>query len=292
MKHPMTIRTMSRDDLGMAIDWAAQEGWNPGLEDAAAFWAADPGGFLIGELDRQAVAVISAVRYGDHFGFIGFYIVKPGYRGRGYGWAIWQAAMQQLQGRTVGLDGVMAQQANYQGSGFVLAQRNIRYAGVGVSVSVGADPATGQAAAAAQLVSLGEIPFAAVLDYDRCCFPAARDSFLREWITQPGTRTLGAIVGERLLGYGVIRPCRNGFKIGPLFADSPDIAEAIFTGLRQAVPAGEPFYLDVMASAPQAIDLVTRHGMQMVFETARMYLGPAPDIASARIYGITSFELG
>jgi len=286
MKNQMTIRAMSRENLNLAIDWAAQEGWNPGLCDAAPFRAADPGGFLIGEIDRQPVAAISAARYGTHFGFIGFYIVKPGYRGQGHGWAIWQAAMQQLQGRTVGLDGVVAQQENYQRSGFLLAHRNIRYAGVGLAA------AAGQSVATARLVSLGEIPFAAVLEYDRCCFPAARESFLREWIAQPGTRALGAVAGERLLGYGVLRPCRSGFKIGPLFADSPDIAEAIFSRLRQAVPAGEPFYLDVMATAPQALDLVTRHGMQMVFETARMYLGPAPDLAPEQTYGITSFELG
>lgn len=284
--NPLTIRAMSRDDLNLAIDWAAQEGWNPGLCDATPFWAADPGGFLIGEIARQPVAVISAVRYGEHFGFIGFYIVKPDYRGLGHGWAIWQAAMQHLQGRTVGLDGVVAQQNNYQRSGFVLAQRNIRYAAVGPVT------AAGQIDTAATLLPLEKIPFAALLDYDSHFFPEARESFLREWLAQPGTRAIGAVVRERLGGYGVIRPCRTGFKIGPLFADSPDIAEAMFTGLRQALPAAAPFYLDVMTSAPQALDLVTRHGMQKVFETARMYLGPAPHLAPARTYGITSFELG
>jgi hypothetical protein len=33
-------------------------------------------------------------------------------------------------------------------------------------------------------------------------------------------------------------------------------------------------------------------GMAPVFETARMYAGPAPDLPLAQIYGITSFELG
>lgn len=287
MKNKMTIRAMSRDNLDLAIDWAAEEGWNPGLRDAMPFWAADPEGFLIGEIDRQPVAVISAVRYGPHFGFIGFYIVKPEYRGQGHGWAIWQAAMRQLHGRTVGLDGVVAQQENYHRSGFVLAHRNIRYAGVGLAAA-----AKPPSAAGVRLVALENIPFAAVLDYDHRCFPAEREHFLREWIAQPGTRTLGAVAGERLLGYGVLRPCRSGFKIGPLFADSSDIAEAIFSGLRQAVPAGEPFYLDVMATAPHVLDMTARHDMQVVFETARMYLGPVPDLPLALTYGITSFELG
>jgi hypothetical protein len=43
-------RTMTRDDVALAVDWAAQEGWNPGLHDAASFHAADPKGFFVGEL--------------------------------------------------------------------------------------------------------------------------------------------------------------------------------------------------------------------------------------------------
>ena len=333
MKKPMTIRTMTRADLNLAIDWAAEEGWNPGLCDALPFWAADPAGFLIGEIEGQAVAVISAVRYGQDFGFIGFYIVKPAYRGQGYGWAIWQAALQHLQGRTVGLDGVLAQQENYQRSGFVLAHRNIRYAGVGsvlgagqASVATGllgcnqkcaefavrgelvepqapvsaSSPSTGSGRTEAEtrpslapgLLALGEIPFALLLEYDRRCFPAAREAFLRTWIAQPGTQAYGVLAGQCLVGYGVIRPCRSGFKIGPLLAGSPDVAEAIFAQLHQFVPAGTVFYLDVMGSAPPALELVAGHGMQPVFETARMYLGPAPDVATEQIYGITSFELG
>ncbi len=40
------ISVMSPNKLRMALDWARLEGWNPGLEDAAAFYAADSQGFL------------------------------------------------------------------------------------------------------------------------------------------------------------------------------------------------------------------------------------------------------
>ena len=124
-----TIRPATRAELVRLIDWAAAEGWNPGLDDAEAFRAADPEGFLIGLLEDEPVAGISVVRYGDDFGFLGLYIVRPEHRGKGYGWAIWQGGMVRLQGRNVGLDGVVAQQDNYRRSGFVLAHRNVRYAG-------------------------------------------------------------------------------------------------------------------------------------------------------------------
>ena len=41
--------------------------------------------------------------------------------------AIWNAAMDSLAGRNVGLDGVVAQQDNYRKSGFRLAYRNVRF---------------------------------------------------------------------------------------------------------------------------------------------------------------------
>ena len=124
------IRAMRPDDMALAADWAAAEGWNPGDADAVSFATVDPDGFLIGELDGAAAATISCVNYDDRFAFLGFYIVRAGsLRGRGYGLRIWNAAIAHAGTRTVGLDGVVAQQENYKKSGFALAYPDIRYGG-------------------------------------------------------------------------------------------------------------------------------------------------------------------
>ncbi len=120
---------MTRSDLDLAIAWAAAEGWRPGLADGDSFYAADPQGFWLGELEGTPISCISAVAYNDCYGFLGFYIVHPGYRGQGYGWQTWQHALAYLGDRQIGLDGVVAQQANYQSCGFELVYRNIRYGG-------------------------------------------------------------------------------------------------------------------------------------------------------------------
>src|SRR5690606_25417489 len=103
------IRVMDRTELQVGIDWAAAEGWNPGLHDAVCFHAADPEGFLVGLLGDEPVGMVSAVRYGTHFGFVGLYIVRPRYRGKGFGSALWQAGMRRLERCSIGLDGVVAQ---------------------------------------------------------------------------------------------------------------------------------------------------------------------------------------
>ncbi|HOP41772.1 MAG TPA: hypothetical protein PLI53_12085 [Geobacteraceae bacterium] len=51
----ISIRRMSRDDVRLAVEWAAGEGWNPGVCDADSFYEADPNGFFIAELNRKPV---------------------------------------------------------------------------------------------------------------------------------------------------------------------------------------------------------------------------------------------
>jgi predicted N-acetyltransferase YhbS len=82
-----------------------------------------------GFLGHEPVGCISVVRYESGFAFLGFYIVRPPFRGRGYGYHLWRAGLQCLEGCKVGLDGVVAQQENYRRSGFMLAHRNIRFGG-------------------------------------------------------------------------------------------------------------------------------------------------------------------
>jgi hypothetical protein len=95
-----------------------------------------------------------------------------------------------------------------------------------------------------------------------------------------------------VVGYGVIRPCRAGFKVGPLFADDADLADRLWSALVSRASPGEPVYLDIPATNPLALDLAREHDLQPVFETARMYAGAAPAMPLRRLFGITTFELG
>lgn len=278
----MEIRGMTLPELEAVLEWAAAEGWNPGLQDALSFHAADPGGFLLGLLDGEPVASIFAVRYGAGFGFIGGYIVRPGFRGKGYGMEIWRAGMARLEGRNIALDGVPAQQPNYARSGFRLAHRNVRFEGRGSDVP-----------AADRVLPLGPQDAGEVVEYDRAFFPDDRAHFLRCWLQQEGSVAFGVRdSGGALLGYAVLRPCRAGFKIGPLCAESPEVAEELMQALRGRVPADEPVFLDVPEPNAAAVALAERHGMHACFETARMYTGADPGLPLARQYGITTFELG
>jgi len=276
------IRAMTRDEVDIAVEWAAQEGWNPGWHDAECYFATDANGFFLGLLGEEPVATLSAVRYGTSFGFLGFYIVKPKYRGQGYGRQIWNAGLRYLEGRNVGLDGVVAQQANYRKLGFTLAHRNVRFAG----------PGAGEAPDAADIAPLSAVPFETIRAYTQAFFPEDRSAFLRCWIHQPGSKACGVMHNGNLAGYGVRRACRSGYKIGPLFADSSEVAERLFRELTANIDPSEQIMLDVPEPNERAVALAERYRMEVAFETARMYKREVPDLDVRRTFGVTSFEVG
>lgn len=277
----LLIRTMRPDEISIAVDWAAAEGWNPGLADAACFATIDPDGFLIGELGGAPAATVSCVNYGAGFTFLGFYIVREDVRGRGYGLRIWNAAIARAGPRVIGLDGVVAQQQNYKKSGFKLAYPNIRYGG---TVAAPNAPRAG-------VIALTEVPLATVEAYDSMVFPAPRTAFLRAWIGSPGHVGRALVRNGRLAAWGVIRPCRNGRKIGPLFADDSAAADAVLSALLGGAGGGQIF-LDVPSVNHDAVALAEGFGLAPVFETARMYTGAIPPLRLDRVFGITTFELG
>jgi len=276
---------MERSEVDFAVEQAAKEGWNPGLEDAAVFFETDPGGFFIALADKKPVGCISAVTYGDDFAFVGFFIVLEEFRRQGCGVQLGQAALEYLKTtHTIGVDGVLAQQKNYERSGFRFACSNIRYE-YKIVVPV---PFVQSMTIFSEVPSgLGE-----VLAYDRQCFPAARKVFLEKWLAMKSAKAWFWVEGGELKGYGVIRKCRTGYKIGPLFADSEVIARDLFLRLCSFAELPASVYLDIPASNPGGIRLAQTLGMQPVFKTARMYLGPEPEIQVQKIFGVTSFELG
>ncbi|MFJ3640448.1 GNAT family N-acetyltransferase [Streptomyces sp. NPDC090108] len=267
-------------DWPLISGWAAEEGWNPGLSDGPAFFAQDPGGFFLGRVDGEPASAISVVNYGSDYAFLGCYLVRHDLRGNGHGFATWKTALAHAGNRTVGLDGVVAQQDNYRQSGFTLAHRTIRFTGAAPE----SDAPTGVRAA-------GPDDLAAITAYDSACFPADRPRFLGQWLTAPAHRSFVRHDGGRLTGYGVIRPGRDTLRVGPLFADTADDARALFAALTAGI-AGREIALDIPEPNTAGVALAEEAGLSPSFETARMYTGPVREHAAERVFGVTTLELG
>lgn len=210
-------------------------------------------------------------------------LVSLQYRGRGYGILIWNKAMEYLKFQNIEIDGVVAQQENYKKIGFTYAYRNIRFMGKSREKKNFLNK---------NIVALNIIPFDKVVEYDTNLFPSPRPQFLKRWIHMPESYSLGFVQQNELDGYSVVRRCKHGYKIGPLFADDKIIAENLFAAMINYLPPESTFYIDTPEINSQAMRLAKLHNMKICFETARMYTKKPPDINLDKVYGVTTFELG
>ena len=281
------IRLMTESEVQLLVNWAADEGWNPGLRDAQAFWQLDPQGFLGIETDGELAGGGAVIRHNDQFGFMGLFIIRPEFRGHRLGTELWTARRDHLlsrlsPGATIGLDGVDAMVPFYGRGGFKAFTRHRRFE---------LTESTLDESEQDTVVDLRSVNFDLIALLDEECFPGDRRAFLHSWINQPDVVSLGDGNGTRLNGFGVMRPCQSGWKVGPLFADEFSAADRLLRAFRRRA-AGRPVYLDVPDNNPKALRLCHDHRMMEVFGCVRMYLGPVPDLTHDRIYGITTLEAG
>src|SRR6478752_1904192 len=179
----MHIRRMSRDELDVLVEWAAREDWNPGLDDAEVFWDTDQEGCVAAEIG----GVGSIVAYDKRYGFMGFFIMRPDCRGRGFGDRLWNERKRRLlarldAGASIAMDGVFNMQEYYARGGFRFVCRDLRFEGRGMK-----SPQPDGVAEASSL------PFERIDAYDRRHFPAPRSRFLRNWTQRPGGHALAVV---------------------------------------------------------------------------------------------------
>lgn len=278
-----SVRRMSQEEISsIAVDWAGKEGWNPGLHDADCFYIIDPNGFFVGVLNGEPISCVSGVAYDDKFAFIGFYITKSEYRAQGYGIQVWNTAIDYLKTQNIGLDGVVEQQENYKKSGFKFAYNNARYELKSKKIDI----------KDSSIIPDSSLPFDQLYEYDKPFFPADRKEFLKSWVSQPESTTLVKTDNSKILGYGMIRKCRSGYKIGPLFADDFSSANELLQSLVNSVEESVPIFLDIPETNTLAVELVNKYSMKKGFSTARMYTKESPKLPIDKIFGVTTFEVG
>lgn len=286
----LTVTTASLDAWRQVEEWAAEEGWNPGHGDTACFHPTDPAGFFIGSLDDRPVSAVSVVNYSAQFAFLGYYLVHPAHRRQGRGLATWRAAFPHADGRTVGLDAVPAQQATYRRAGFTAAYETLRYGGRPERPDGTASTPSGIVPVDASRLDPALLD--GIAAYDLRCFPAERRAFLARWLTADGHTARVRLRDGRITGYGVIRAARDGHRIGPLFADTPGDAEALFDSLTAHLGPDDEVSLDIPEPRRDAQALATARGLTPRSHTIRMYTGPVPPVREEYTYGVTSLELG
>lgn len=281
------IRQMTSDEVKELFQWAEFEGWNPGINDSKCIWNIDPDGFLALVQNGKMIGGVAIFKHCNTYGFMGLFIVAKPYRGQKLGTKLGFKCRDLLLSRlspraTIGLDGVDAMVPFYEKGGFKPYTRHRRF-----QLST---PST-HAKLHDDIVDLKTLPIDTISNYEEGCFQCPRPRFLDDWINQPGAISFACISENSILGFGVMRPCCIGWKIGPLFANSLEIADRLFQAF-QLHSANRPIFLDAPHNNPMAIELCRKYQMDEVFGCVRMYYGPVPQLDNRRIFGITTLEAG
>lgn len=277
-----TVQVATREQWKQVTEWGNGENWNIGFHDPECFMPVDPDGFFIGLMNGEPVSAVSLVNYSDDFAVWGHYLVAPGQRGSGYGIEVCKVASRHAGDRVTAGDAMPEQVENYSKDGSRPAHRTIHYLGK-LNKNTTADK---------NVRDITSDDLTAVAEYDATAFPAYREVFLTRWLYAEGHRAVAYTTGDEITGYGVIRPAPVGYRIGPLTANTTDIAQAVLDTLLAEIPQDTPISVFAPDLQPAMADMLRDIGLEEHFHVFRMYRGDVPDHQTERVYAIASLELG
>jgi ribosomal-protein-alanine N-acetyltransferase len=289
----LKIRPLEKADIPRVTAWARAENFAPGAGDVAIYRHTDRQGVWVGWLGSEPIGCIAGVRYNAEYGFIGLYMVVPEQRGHGYGVQLWKHALEHLADLPcIGVEASPDRLEDYAQWHFEPASPTTRWQ----RIASDADPElAGPLPPGLRLVEGSEIPAMVVQAYDAQREPSPRPHFLADWLQHPAGSVLALVDGEgRCHGFGRIRPCLlrkgEGWRIGPLLADSESLAALLLAGLIHHHPG--VVLIDTPGANPAAAPLMERLGFHPVSNTVRMYRGTPPPVPLADVYGLACLELG
>ena len=294
-------RMVSAEEVKFSWKLANDLGWKPGMDDPECFFAADPTGFFVGELDGQKVCCIFAVKYSDQYACLGDWMVLEPYRGRGYGTRVLEAGLASLNERcNVGVNSVESKVRFFESKGFSRGWLNRRYQ---VTASAALEcllksPIIEVESNFTVIKPISEVDFDNLLIYDSSVFGVPRRSFLKKWIAVSSACGWAATNNQGdVIGYIVIRKTvKDGRRIGPLFANNMQIARILCQTAIEVIArhhSEENIVLDVPVEVnPEGLQLAENElGGECISSNVRMFTKGLPDIPLKKTFGITALEV-
>ena len=288
MPQKLLIRNVWDDEFELLTEWFAEAGWNPGLADINVGCKSKAGLFYIGLLDGKPIGCISAYIYEYSFAYIGYFLINdPELRGKGFGRQLWQHAFKDLDRvgiRVMGLDANPLELHKYRRYGFQSAHINRRYHYRVKGSEQERDRVDSRPPGATELTL-----------FDARYVKEARGQFMAHWLDLDTGRRHLCLRNSRgqLRGYGVLREAVDGYRVGPLYAQTLVDAKDLMEGLCCQLYAGTSVYIDIPENNINRKKFIDWFKLEPTgHERMRMFCGSAPDIATDEVFGVCTIEMG
>lgn len=188
--------------------------------------------FTIPSCDICFTGHVLAMPLDNSLGYIGLFITKEDFRGHGYGTKVMKEALNSLKGRNVLLNAVEGTLDIYAKYGFKQSEMT----------SIDIIGAVGKMQNAKHesinMEPISRLNVNCISDYDRRITSINRWDHMPQWLLSNASVCYMAVEENsgKVLGYGAIRKAHGFYKIMPLYADSDEIASALFQTLLDTVP--------------------------------------------------------
>ena len=230
------IRVLTAADLDGAFALSAAAGWNQRVADWHMLLQLAPAGSFAALAGNRIVGTAIGIDYGT-FGWIAMMLVEPGWRGRGLGARLLEAAIAAIpHERPIRLDATPLGRPLYQRYGFEDEAALTRHVAEPSSSRVDArvDAAAALAPAEVRRLTLSDLPAVAALDAR--VFGADR-AVLLEWALRGAGQYAHVVQNGAGAHYCFGRSGRLFDQIGPVIGADDEAARALVTAALRAAEA-------------------------------------------------------
>ncbi len=206
--------------IDFIIEMEREEKWSPGLYDVKCYLDGKNITYYFCMIAGKPVGMISIVENNLIY-FIGSFIVAKAYRGQGYGRLLWDAVVEVLGDKPLGLYAVFSLVPFYARQGFRAGNEVRRFALTNLC----------SMEREAYLDPLTDAEKLALYRFDQQCTKSNRRDFLSSLLEKPSVFSSIVFDGASPIGYGIVRPAFDHFRVGPLYAVSAGVALSILSSL-------------------------------------------------------------
>ena len=229
---------LESSDVPAAARLSATVGWNQDEVDWDRLVSLYPDGVFAARHQGRLVGTATLAYYGEDLAWLGMVIVDPGWRGKGLGAALIDAALATAPGTAIGLDATDLGAPLYLRRGFTSVGSVERWTGV-------VQPVAASRGASGYLVRQAHVSDAAALvTFDLRESDIDRSRLLLRLLGEPSTSMVLVERGAAPVAYAVLRTGREQHHVGPVVAKDDAALIAVMNGVASVV-GSTPVFVDV-----------------------------------------------
>ncbi len=281
--HPFELQPLLRGDLVKGLVLSDSAGWNQTLEDWQIILDQQSRNNWMAIHQGELVGTAMTIAYGEKFEWVGMVLVKRNFQRKGIGRSLMCQVMQNARLPILRLDASEMGMRLYERLGFMPVQYIFRF----LSNRFKPFNAT-LGSTLIHVIGPQEIPI--IDQYDLRVVKFDRSPLL-QFVLEHGMGFYHQM-GNEISGYVLGRKGSKYFQVGPLVANTPEIALALIDTILNTYPGG-PVIVDLVDHSKPVIDYLQRLGFIRQRTLMRMSYGEeSPRMIPASVFGIMDPAMG